>query len=75
MGRGGTGRESAITVNGQTRAKEFEDRVLAMDKAGEGEGKRRRHGGDVTGRTQLWYDAAVLACLCAREAWCFATVA
>ena len=26
-------------------AKEFEDRVPAMDNAGEGEGKRRRYGG------------------------------
>ena len=40
-----TAEESEITLNGRTWAKEFEDRVLAMDKDGEGEGKRRRHGG------------------------------
>ena len=40
-----TGRELEIALSGQTRAKEFEYRVLAMNKAGEGEGKRRRHGG------------------------------
>ena len=40
-----TGRESAITVTGQTRAREFKDGVVGMNKTGEGEGKRRRHGG------------------------------
>ena len=44
MGGGATGRESEITLNGQMRGKEFEGRVVAMDKAGEGEGKRRHHG-------------------------------
>ena len=37
--------ESEITLNGQTRSKECEFRVLAMNKAGEGEGKQQRHGG------------------------------
>lgn len=32
------GRESEIMLNGQTRAREFEDRVAAMNEAGEGAG-------------------------------------
>ena len=35
--------ESEITLNGQTRSKEFEFRVIAMNKAGEGEGQQQRH--------------------------------
>ena len=37
--------ESEPTLTGQIRVKELEYRVLAMNKAGEVEGKRRRHGG------------------------------
>lgn len=37
------GRESEIRLNVQTRAGEFQDCVLAMNKDGEGEGKRQRH--------------------------------
>ena len=43
-----TAMESEITLNGQTRSKEFEFRVTAMNKAGEGEGQQQRHGGAVT---------------------------
>ena len=39
-----TAMESEVTVNGQTRSKEFEFRVIAMHKAGEGEGQQQSHG-------------------------------
>ena len=39
-----TAMESEVTLNGQTRSKEFEFRVLAMNKADEGEGQQQRHG-------------------------------
>ena len=35
--RRGNAMESEITLNGQTRSKEFEFRVIAINKAGEGE--------------------------------------
>ena len=45
-----TAMESEITLNGQTRSKEFELRVLAMNNAGEDEGQQQRHGGAVSCR-------------------------
>ena len=43
--KGAMGRESAIAMSGQTRAKEFGGRVVAINEVGEREGMRRRHGG------------------------------
>ena len=49
-----TAMESEITLNGQTRSQKFEFRVIAINKAGEGEGQQQLHGGAVICRRQLW---------------------